>query len=61
MSSEIFTIPPKQVESVVDEPILSAGGEFGLKLGKVGPPLVDDYYLTIDDRLAGNIQSSGNY
>jgi hypothetical protein len=53
-------VTPKEIEGVVDEPILFTRGEFGLEFGEIGSALMNDDHLTIDDGLAGNIEGAGN-
>jgi hypothetical protein len=53
-------VPPEEIKGVEHQSVLTARGEFGLQLGKIGPTFVDDYHLPVDDRLIGNIQGAGN-
>jgi hypothetical protein len=53
-------IPPQEIEGVVDEPTLPAGGKLGLKFGKVGTSLMDDHYLAVDDGFAWYGERAGN-
>jgi hypothetical protein len=48
-------VPPKQVECVVDQPVLFARGEFGLEFGEIGAALMDDHHFSVEDRLTGDI------
>jgi hypothetical protein len=54
-------VSPEQIEGVVDQPILSASGEFGLEFGEVGAALVDDDHFAVEDRLTGDVQRSGDH
>src|SRR3984885_1952448 len=56
-----IAVPPEQVECVVDQPVLSASSEFGLKFGEVGAALVDDDHFAVEDRLAGDVKRAGDH
>ena len=38
------TITPEKVEGIVDQPVLSTGGEFGLQLREVGSAFMGDHH-----------------
>lgn len=53
-------IPPKKVEGIENQPILTTAGEFGLQFREVGTAVLHDHYLTVDDRLTGKIEGTGD-
>lgn len=58
MAAEILTVQPKEVEGVVAQPVLSAGGALFLEFGETCSSFVDDYNFTINDSLAGKVEGA---
>ena len=56
-----IAVSPEQIERVIDQPVLSARGEFGLELGEIGAALMDDDHFPVEDRLIGDIQRAGDH
>ena len=54
------TVSPEEIEGVKEQAVLFAGGELGLKFGKVRASLMDDDHFPIQDCLTGNVESAGN-
>ena len=46
--------------AAIDEMILFGRGEVCLKFREVGPSIMNDYHLAVDDRLTGNVECAGN-
>jgi len=53
-------VAPEKVECVVDEAALPACSQLCLKFGEVGPAIMDDNHLAIDDSFAGDGQCPHN-
>src|SRR5438094_10482019 len=54
------SVAPEKIERVVDEPTLPARCQLCLQFGKVGAALVDYDHLSIDNGLAGNVESASD-
>ena len=55
-----IALTPKKVEGIEHQAVLATCGEFGLQFGKVCAAFVDDHHLTVDNRLARNVERAGN-
>ena len=53
--AEVLAVAPKQIESIIFQPILAACRQLCLQLGKIGSALADHHHFAIDDRVTRDI------